>query len=213
MTKRDIQAQETKRKIIETASRLFWETGFEGVTVDSITQAAGVSKGNFYNHFKSKEDIEGLIIYQTFEDLYRKKIDFDASPVIESIGKWFDAIYSLIDRAGFSFMRYSWGKSPGAEAKKNGDSPAREGESEGGLYQQDTSIISNFLKAAVKAGELSRKTPVEPLALQIVASGYGLCMCAMLNDSVPLLKQGIDSYMITLDTVILKPYRRVRRKK
>jgi AcrR family transcriptional regulator len=37
--------------------RLFAERGFDSVTVDEITQAAGVAKGTFYTYFSVKSDI------------------------------------------------------------------------------------------------------------------------------------------------------------
>jgi AcrR family transcriptional regulator len=56
-TKRDLDAQKTKTKIFNTAIALFEEYGFETVTMDDIAQRAGVSKGNFYTHFTSKDSV------------------------------------------------------------------------------------------------------------------------------------------------------------
>ena len=53
MSKRKLQAMETKKKIFETAQHLILEHGFENVSVDSIVKAADVSKGTFYVHIKS----------------------------------------------------------------------------------------------------------------------------------------------------------------
>lgn len=43
--------------IVETAVTEFHRLGFSACSVDTITKAAGVPKGSFYNHFKSKEDL------------------------------------------------------------------------------------------------------------------------------------------------------------
>ena len=48
---------ENRRKILEAASRLFRARGFEAVTVAEIMQAAGLTHGGFYGHFKSKDDL------------------------------------------------------------------------------------------------------------------------------------------------------------
>jgi TetR/AcrR family transcriptional repressor of nem operon len=50
MTKPD-----TKEKIIQAGLKTLFERGFNGVGVQEITEAAGVPKGSFYNHFESKE--------------------------------------------------------------------------------------------------------------------------------------------------------------
>jgi len=43
--------------IVETALGEFHRTGYAACSVDTITRAAGVPKGSFYNHFKSKEEL------------------------------------------------------------------------------------------------------------------------------------------------------------
>lgn len=57
LTKRKLDAIETKNNIFNTALLLFSQYGFDKVTVDDITKYAGVSKGTFYNHFESKESV------------------------------------------------------------------------------------------------------------------------------------------------------------
>lgn len=45
----------TRAKIVETARMLFNKYGFQNVTIDQVMQQAGLTRGGFYNHFKSKE--------------------------------------------------------------------------------------------------------------------------------------------------------------
>jgi TetR/AcrR family transcriptional repressor of nem operon len=47
--------EETRRRIVETASRLFQEKGVDGVGVDEIMRESGLTHGGFYVHFASKE--------------------------------------------------------------------------------------------------------------------------------------------------------------
>ena len=44
-----------KDKLLDAALEEFLDRGFNGCGVQDITDAAGVPKGSFYNHFKSKE--------------------------------------------------------------------------------------------------------------------------------------------------------------
>ena len=46
-----------KEKIIHESLKLFSLKGFLGTSIDEILKAANSSKGGFYNHFKSKEDL------------------------------------------------------------------------------------------------------------------------------------------------------------
>lgn len=49
----------TRARIVESARILFNKHGFQNVTIDMIMQEAGLTRGGFYNHFKSKEALYG----------------------------------------------------------------------------------------------------------------------------------------------------------
>jgi AcrR family transcriptional regulator len=51
------QRKATRAKLIEAALDLFSASGYEHATVDDISQAAGYSKGAYYFHFSTKDDI------------------------------------------------------------------------------------------------------------------------------------------------------------
>ena len=46
-----------RRRLLDTATRLFYEEGIHTVGIDRIIAEAGVAKATFYNHFPSKEDL------------------------------------------------------------------------------------------------------------------------------------------------------------
>lgn len=52
----------TRDQIVEAADLLFYERGFEGASFTDIADAVGISRGNFYYHFKSKDDILDAVI-------------------------------------------------------------------------------------------------------------------------------------------------------
>ena len=60
--KRKVQGAETKRKLYGIADRLFSERGFSDVSIEDITDEAGVTKGAFYVHFASKDALISLLI-------------------------------------------------------------------------------------------------------------------------------------------------------
>lgn len=49
------QKAETRERIIAAASHLFRAQGIDGVGVDAVMRAAGLTHGGFYAHFASKE--------------------------------------------------------------------------------------------------------------------------------------------------------------
>lgn len=51
------QRKATRAKLIDAALDLFSSSGYDHATVDEISQAAGYSKGAYYFHFSTKDDI------------------------------------------------------------------------------------------------------------------------------------------------------------
>ncbi|MDQ0393675.1 TetR/AcrR family transcriptional regulator [Labrys monachus] len=57
-------ANETRQQIVDVADRLFYEHGFEATSFADIAKDVGLSRGNFYYHFKTKDEILDAVIAQ-----------------------------------------------------------------------------------------------------------------------------------------------------
>ena len=53
---------DTKEKILMTALRLFARDGYEAVSVRTIAEELGMTKGALYRHYKNKRDIFNSIV-------------------------------------------------------------------------------------------------------------------------------------------------------
>ena len=56
-----------KARVIEAATRLLREKGFEGLGVAEVMKEAGFTHGGFYNHFGSKEDLAVAAVRSAFD--------------------------------------------------------------------------------------------------------------------------------------------------
>ena len=69
----------TKRKIFNTAIKLFAEKGYDNASTEEITSVAGVAKGSLYYHFPKKENIfdmmlkEGMNLLKNCVEIKTKK--------------------------------------------------------------------------------------------------------------------------------------------
>lgn len=52
----------TRDEIVETAHRLFYEHGFEGTSLSDIASGGNLKKGNFFYHFKTKNELLVAVI-------------------------------------------------------------------------------------------------------------------------------------------------------
>ncbi|MCB9652204.1 MAG: TetR/AcrR family transcriptional regulator [Deltaproteobacteria bacterium] len=60
---------ESRGRIIASARRLFYEAGYENTSYADLAAAAGVPKGNFYYHFKSKDELLGAVLEARHADV------------------------------------------------------------------------------------------------------------------------------------------------
>lgn len=71
MGKLSVEEKEAKKdKIIEKSMELFREKGYHTTKVEEITKALGISKGNFYTYFASKEEV----LYEILDIIKSEKI-------------------------------------------------------------------------------------------------------------------------------------------
>jgi TetR/AcrR family transcriptional repressor of nem operon len=80
------KAAENRGKVMAAAARLFRERGLEGVGVDTLAEAAGLTHGAVYSHFKSKDELAAQALRQA---------------LLQSMGEWLAATSGISGAAGF----------------------------------------------------------------------------------------------------------------
>lgn len=96
----------TKNKVFETAIELIRTKGYDNVTISEICEKAGVAKGTFYVHYKSKEDIIKESYYSDMSEFvlknYKRLISQDNNMSIkDKIEKFLISEFEFTNYVGF----------------------------------------------------------------------------------------------------------------
>ena len=81
-----IQAAENRQSVINAASRLFRERGFDGIGLKDLMKGAGLTQGAFYKQFASKEDLTAQASRRALESASRRWSDAIAAKPKDLLG-------------------------------------------------------------------------------------------------------------------------------
>ena len=70
--KRAAQGRATRGQLIEVATSLFADRGYEGTSIEAVLAAAGVSRGALYHHFAGKEALFKAVLQALSERVTAK---------------------------------------------------------------------------------------------------------------------------------------------
>lgn len=62
----------TRARLMDAAVEVFARRGIDAASVNEIAQAADVANGTFYNHFKHKDEIVGVVAFRIAGDVVRR---------------------------------------------------------------------------------------------------------------------------------------------
>ncbi|WP_126428264.1 TetR/AcrR family transcriptional regulator [Brevibacillus marinus] len=76
-TRRERKKRETRQRIFNAAIKLFEKYGFEGTTIDMISEEADVARGTIFLHFSSKEAIVASWYYERIQEVEERREEWD----------------------------------------------------------------------------------------------------------------------------------------
>ncbi len=98
-TRRDVQREETRRRVYAAAIEVFRREGVDEAKIEDVVALAGVSRGSFYFHFPTKDDVLALAYAEAVADLVAKLASLPAdTPIVSTLravaehtgGQWRD---------------------------------------------------------------------------------------------------------------------------
>ncbi|MDF2520090.1 MAG: TetR family transcriptional regulator [Clostridia bacterium] len=166
LTKRQIQAQNTKNLIYKTAVEMMEQKGFENLKVEEICRAAGVSVGSFYNCFKSKYEILNEV-FKHLDDYILEVAPYTLAEgsAVERIVNFFEIYANYNVNRGIGFVKQLYGVHNNLFITK-------------GRHLQTT--LAKIIEEGQNSGELSQElTPdeaVEYLFVAVRGAVYNWCL-------------------------------------
>ena len=92
-----------KVRILETATRLFYEEGIRNVGVDRLISEASVTKATFYKHYGSKDNLILAYIRAQHERVQQRmeQLIADAASPDDAVRAWVDALADEVNESEF----------------------------------------------------------------------------------------------------------------
>ncbi|MGE7604865.1 TetR/AcrR family transcriptional regulator [Peribacillus sp. NPDC097675] len=152
---------ELKEKIIETSLNLFEQHGYHGVSVNEIVKESGTSKGGFYHHFSSKDELL-FVIHDYFISYVLTKAQEATSESIHPSEKMQKIILSFVKvfdlykpHISVFYQESIYLKPPYVEAIKNKRHKYKE-------------IVFSVIQEGIEKGEFRSELPVEITGMSIL---------------------------------------------
>jgi TetR/AcrR family transcriptional regulator, transcriptional repressor for nem operon len=90
-----------REKLASSAVNTLHEHGFKGCSIQDITEAAGVPKGSFFNHFENKEDLAIDALRRYFEGARADILFQEGVPALERLKNHFSYLSDRLMSFGF----------------------------------------------------------------------------------------------------------------
>jgi AcrR family transcriptional regulator len=138
----DARKERTRRRLMDAAVRVIAAVGLNNLGIGDVLAEAKVSRGTFYNHFKTLDDLLGALS-ERLQDEFRYECDTVAASVVDPAERLVVGVRHVIHR---SVAEPEWGWL--VIHFRFEDSTLRE-------------VPARDIRAAVAAGRLSAETNVE----------------------------------------------------
>lgn len=193
------KAEATRLTILQKAFELIYIKGYQTTSIDDIIATTKVTKGAFYYHFKTKDEMGLAIISEILKPTL-------ASGFIEPLQKEqnpIDAIYNLMDdllmKDEFLKVEYGCPASNFTQEMAPWNMDFRRALDE--LTQQWTKVMTEAIEKGKKNGFISTDVNAEQVALFVMSGYWGIRNFGKLENSkqiyIPYLKE-LKRYLNTL---------------
>lgn len=167
------RSEETRTKILESAIKLFSIHGYNKASVDDICKEAGISKGAFYHHFKSKQELFLALLdgwLQAIDKAIESSKDLTAPETFMQMTEAFPYIFETAGDGLPMFLEFSLQAS---RDKKIWDASIAP-------YRRYHKYFTSLIKKGVQEGSFVEVDP-ELASRMIVSTAMGLLLQSLFD--------------------------------
>jgi TetR/AcrR family transcriptional repressor of nem operon len=188
LSPRPRDGRSTREVVIAAATRLIHVHGYNAMALDDVLRESGVGKGNFYYHFKSKEDLGHAILDQIVDGfLERTLAPCFADPDAPPLGQ----IRCFLDRVLEAQRQRNCvgGCVMGNLASELSDVHEGFRTRLATLFTEWRARLARALESARRRGELASGSEPETVAGFVVASLEGAILLAKVSKDIRVMEQ------------------------
>jgi TetR/AcrR family transcriptional repressor of nem operon len=181
----------TREAVIAAATRLIHVHGYNAMALDDVLRESGVGKGNFYYHFKSKEDLGHAILDKIVDGFLERTLEpCFADPTTPPLSQ----IRCFLDRVLEAQRERNCvgGCVMGNLASELSDVHEGFRTRLATLFTAWQARLATALESARQRGELARRADPETIARFVVASLEGAILLAKVSKDIRVMEQCLD---------------------
>ncbi len=173
-----------REQLLSAGLRTLHRRGFNAASVQDITEAAGVPKGSFYNHFESKEAL-GAEAVQRYMDRAESRLDALRDPSVPPLlrlRQYFEGLNELCagNESISGCLLGNFGAELSSQSALIRECVAR-------AFERQADALAMPIEEAQKTGDISSDAAPKTLAAFLINAWQGAVMRAKVEkDSAPL---------------------------
>ena len=185
------QGANVRERLLRAGVLVFSRAGFNGSSVQDITEAAGVPKGSFYNHFDSKECLGAAAIEYFWDETASAALalldEEGVAPLIR-LQRYFERAMADVEAMGFTCGCFI-----GNMTAELSDHSSVVSEQLSAVFARWTEQVAGCIASAQAAGSIASQANPAQLATFALNAWEGALLRARVTKSRAPLQQFVDT--------------------
>jgi len=182
----EIRAQ-TRSRLLDAALQLFVKVGIEGFSVEDVAELAGYSRGAFYSHFETKDDLVCAVLerenkksYVELDALYAQ--DLQPAERLKRLRAYYVSLARNVDACVLGVAVHMY-------AIRNPQVRPRIA----ALLRSDREAVVRYVRRSYEELGIEPPLPPDVLALTLIAEAQGLTLSCMVEPEAITLEQSEEA--------------------